>query len=66
MPTGHSLGLNEDESFLPLWPELSQQDPEESIGIGGSRSRAMSRENRQLLPQRQIFQKQVSTRVQGL
>jgi hypothetical protein len=45
MPTDYSLGLNEDESFLPLRPETTQQDPEDSVDIRESGPRAMSGEN---------------------
>jgi hypothetical protein len=45
MPADNSLGLNEDQSSLPSWPEAPQHNPEESIGIRKPEPRAMSRKS---------------------
>jgi hypothetical protein len=59
MPANDCFGSNEDQGLLPPGPDLLQQGPKESIGIRKSRSGMMSRENRQLLSQSQIFKKEM-------
>jgi len=59
MPLHNGVRSDENQGALPSRPEAPQHDPEESVGIGETWTRVTSRQNRQLLPQSQVFQEKM-------
>jgi hypothetical protein len=49
MPSGHSVGLNDDQDLFPPRPDPRHQHPEASIGWRDSRAASLLGERRELL-----------------
>jgi hypothetical protein len=58
LPCDDRTGLDEGQSGLPTGPEPGQPDPEQAIGPMEVRAMDGLSVNRQLMPQRQVFQAQ--------
>jgi hypothetical protein len=59
MPSNNGLRLDEDQSPLPSRPEPPQDHPEQLVRNQKSRLWAPSFQDAELLPQGQVFQKQI-------
>ena len=57
MPTHDSVGLHDDQGRSPILPRLGEQDPKESIACAELRTPDRVPENRQLLTQRHVLER---------
>jgi len=57
------IRLHQNQRLLASAPNSLQRDPEQSVGSSKPRLRTPPAQNGQLLPQRQVFQDQISTRA---
>ena len=57
MPTHDRVGLHDDQGRSPILPRLGEQDPEQSIARAEVRTPDRAAENRQLLTQRQVLER---------
>ena len=57
MPTHDRVGLHEDQGRSPILPRLGEQDPKQSIACAERRTPDRAPENRQLLTQRHVFER---------
>jgi hypothetical protein len=58
VPANYGLGSDEDERFVPAGPEPPSSDPEKLVQGAESGSGMASRQDRELLPEREILQNQ--------
>ena len=65
MPTDDRLGLNEDQAFPPPSPEAIQPYPEEPVGEADLGPLDLLAQRGQLLPQHEVFQREVGPRSVG-
>jgi hypothetical protein len=65
MPADDGLGLNEDQGFPPPSPEAMQPYPEEPVGEADSGALDLLAQRGQLLPQREILQREVGPPSEG-
>ena len=67
MPTHDSVGLHDDQGRSPILPRLGEQDPKQSISCAKVRAPDRAPENRQLLTQRHVLERDgaVSTTEQS-
>lgn len=63
MPANYGLGLHNRERGVPAAPKLAHDDPKQLVGCREMRTRLLARENGELLPKCQVFQKQATTRA---
>jgi len=63
MPSDDRLWLHEDQCLLPTRPDTPQDHPEQLIWSFEPRLRMSLPQDRKLLPQRQVFKKQVVARA---
>jgi hypothetical protein len=59
LPTDNGIWLDDMQHFSPPRPEFGCKNPEESISIGQPRPGMSLFEERQLLPQRQILEREI-------
>ena len=57
MPTHDSVGLHDDQGRSPILPRLGEQDPKQSIACAELRTPDRAPENRQLLTQRHVLER---------
>jgi hypothetical protein len=57
MPTHDRVGLHDDQGSSPTLPRLGEQDPEQSIARAEVGTPDPAAENRQLLTQRQVLER---------
>ena len=57
MPAHNSFGLHDHQNIRPSRPQISQRSPEETIQAVQSRTRSFAFENRDLLAQRENFER---------
>ncbi len=62
MPADDRLGSNEDQGFPPPPPEAMQPYPEEPVGESDSWALYLLAQRGQLLPQREVLQREVGAR----
>ena len=60
VPANHGVGLYEDQRMLPSRPETTQDHPKQFVRSGKSRMRMSLPQDRKLLPQSQVFKKQIA------
>src|ERR1035437_1954220 len=63
VPANDGLRLDKDQCPLPSRPEPLQDHPEQLVASSKSRLWALPLQDAKLLPQRQVFQKQVTSRT---
>ncbi len=61
MPADHGVGLDDHEMTLPWLPPSRKLRPEAPIGWDEGRPLPAAFEDRELLPQREVLQDQIST-----
>ena len=57
MPTHDRVGLHDDQGRSPIRPRLGEQDPQQSIACAELRTSDRAPENRQLLTQRDVLER---------
>ncbi len=57
MPTNDRVGLHDDQCRSPIPPRLRQQDPKQSIARAEVRTPDRAPENRKLLTQRHVLER---------
>jgi hypothetical protein len=57
MPTHDRVGLHDDQGRSPIRPRLGEQDPKQSIACAELRTPDRAPENRQLLTQRHVLER---------
>jgi hypothetical protein len=57
MPAHDRVGLHDDHGRSPILPRLGEQDPKQSIGRAELRTPNRAPENRQLLTQRHVLER---------
>src|SRR6266849_7997749 len=60
MPANHGLGANDMERLAPPGPLVGEPHPEETVKAPKLRSLRSATKQDELLPQRQIFEREVS------
>src|ERR1035437_7172376 len=63
VPAKHSLRLDEDQRPIPSRPKPSQDHPEEFVRNTKPRLRTATHQDRKLLPQGQVFKKEMTART---
>src|ERR1700687_2258779 len=61
VPSDHRVWFDDDERIDPPGPDSAHHDPKEPVNGGQSRTWMTARQDRELLPQRQILQRQVTS-----
>ena len=65
MPADDRLGSKEDQGFPPPPPEAMQPYPEEPVGKADLGPLELPTQRDQLLPQREVLQREVGARSEG-
>ncbi len=66
MPTDHRLGFDDNERGTPLFPDLGEEHPKQSVAILQPGSLMFPRENSELLPEGQVFEEQAFSGFQDV
>lgn len=61
MPSDDGLGLEEEQSRRPLWPEASKANPKQPVGGTEFRFVRLSFEHCELMSERQVFKREPGT-----
>jgi hypothetical protein len=61
VPSDHGVWFHDDERVGPPGPDSPQHGPKEPIDGGQSRTWMAARQDRELLPQRQVLERQVTS-----
>ena len=61
VPSNDGVWFHDDEHVGPPGPDSPQHDPKEPIDGGQSRTWMAARQDRELLPQRQVLERQVTS-----
>jgi hypothetical protein len=64
VPLDHCLGFHEDKHVGPSRPQPSQRHPEQSIGTSHAATPTTAGEDRELLPESQVLDHEISSRVE--
>ena len=56
MPSDDSLGLEEQQALLPVWPPPPEGEPKQTIRLAKFGFASLASEHRELMPKRQIFE----------
>src|SRR6185437_7731563 len=64
MPANNSLRLHDEKRLLPTGPEAAQENPKDAIKGSETRLRMPGCQDSELLPQGQVFEKQVPARTE--
>ena len=58
MPCDDSLGLEEKQALLPVWPQPTQDEPQQTIRLAQFGFVSLAPDHRELMPKRQVFEHQ--------
>ena len=65
MPPDDGLGLDDGDGLRPAAPQAGQQDPEQPVGAPPPWTRRGALEDSQLVPQREVFERQGAAGPEG-
>ncbi len=65
MPANHGLGLHEDQSVVPVWPQTAERDPECAIRLRQLGTFALAVQNGQLSSQGEVLERERELRLQA-
>jgi hypothetical protein len=59
MPADHGLGLHDDQSVVPVWPQAAEGDPECAVRLGQPGAFGLALHNGQLLSQGEVLEREL-------
>lgn len=65
MPADHGLGLHDDQSVVPVWPQAAEGDPECAVRLGQPGAFGLALHNGQLLSQGEGLERELALRLQA-
>jgi hypothetical protein len=65
MPANDGLGLHDDQSVVPVWPQAAEGDPECAISLRQLGTFALAVQNGQLLSQGEVLERELALRLQA-
>ena len=65
MPADHGLGLHDDQSVVPVWPQAAEGDPECAVRLGQPGAFGLALHNGQLLSQGEVLERELALRPQA-